>query len=313
MGRKSRINKVCLKEKIIHIRCLSIRKHYFFRIGDFTQLVYLQQTIDIEFGSTETFRIFSNQVDIIWWSCFDPCPESFNFIDKEKVEAVALDRCNPTCAYKKFIKQFQMFYYHQHLKHADSYLYFEGKDRQKNNSYYPKNFSKEELCSLLAFLVSSKPLNFEQWENQDTLYKLNCHRKPDFFTKMIKTPFQEALMKGDMISVQELLQNEIDLNEQVFWKIFEVFIQSKSPDKKKIVELLIQKGLKPSRWLFMLAAKADENDIAEILANNGAIENYEGPLGKIIASHYCNQTLIEVLILKGAEINEKDDHGGKYW
>ena len=267
-------------------------------------MVYLQQTIDIEFGTIESFKMFSEKVDIIWFCGFDPCEESLNYVDKEKVIVCAISNSKGA-----ILNQFQGLYYFHHLYAADSFLRYENKHRRKKDTNYPKDFSNEEFCKLLSFLVSSEPLSYEQWEKQETLYKLNDHRYAKLVDLVDKTPFQIALMKGDKISVQELLHNDIDLNEQVFRKVFQTFIHSGSPDLKEIVEILLGNGLEANLWFFMYAANAGENEIAEILADNGALENYDGHLGHITAFSNSNRKLTEVLIEKGVDVNEKDDHG----
>ena len=150
----------------------------------------MQQTIDIEFGTIESFKMFSEKVDILWWCGFDPCEESLNFVDKEKVVVNATNISNPKGV---ILNQFQGLYYFHHLYAADSFLRYEDKHRHKKDTNYPKDFSNEDFCKLLSFLVSSEPLSYEQWEKRETLYNLNRHRKPNFFELMEKTPFQKAL------------------------------------------------------------------------------------------------------------------------
>ena len=260
-------------------------------------MTYLQQTIDFELGTNETFKKLCEKVDIIWWACFDPNSQSFNYINKDKV-VVAAGYLSNGSTISKTLKKFKHFYFHQHLTYADCDLnYLEEYEFVQNwKRFYPREFSNHDLNRLLADLVSRKPISIDQFEKQSTLYKLNYLIEPKV------TPLEEALIIGKLKRVKNALSLLKNNNEQLSFRrsFFRYFIHSNCKDTKKIVELLIANGVNLTLWSYLEAVSKNLTDIATMLVDYGATENYNGRMDMTTPFHKAiyagNQELTNYLI-----------------
>ena len=162
---------------------------------------------------------------------------------------------------------------------------------QSNKRFYPKEFSNYDLNRLLADLVSSKPISLDHFEKQSALYRLN------YLTFIKPTPLEEALKIGSLKRVKKELSNE---QASVTRSIFKDFINSNSKDTKKIVELLIANGVNLTLWSYLETVSKNLTDIAIMLLDCGATENYNGRMGMTTPFHKAiyagNQELTNYLI-----------------
>ena len=143
--------------------------------GDTTNLTYIFGTRDDEFGTNEAFKSFSENVDIVWWACFQtPHREFFTNIDLSQV-ILASDCFDFDTSGTDLIKE-SKFLYIRPLWVVLSIL-----DCQKPNknlclvmsSQFPKNLDLQNVQCLLASYMSRDPLDFVQWKYQNEMWLSN--------------------------------------------------------------------------------------------------------------------------------------------
>ena len=142
--------------------------------GDSTNLTYIFGTRDDEMGTNEAFKPFSENVEIIWWACYQtPNKDFFKYIDLSQV-ILASDCFDIDTSGTDLIKKSKFLY----IRPLWMILYILDCQKQNRNLHLlPSQFSKyldiEDLHYLLAAYMSGDHLNFMEWKNQNELWLSN--------------------------------------------------------------------------------------------------------------------------------------------
>ena len=123
--------------------------------GDVTNLTYFFGTLDIEMGMNH-LKVFSENVDIIWFNFWNPPIESFKFIDFEKVVVASFGGGWKPYRLPKEVQNWPNFYFIGHLSYAS-----------------PEKFEFGDMCFLLGSIFAERPVSFDRFQKQRDLYFLN--------------------------------------------------------------------------------------------------------------------------------------------
>ena len=271
------------------------KKYFPFRHGDITELFYILQTLDIEFGTNAAFKSFSEGVDLIWCSHFDPNLDAFSGIELSKVPAAII----PTPSYSN-IKQIKNFYFVHHITFAFDYLTYPLVPHPFQKSVHPKDFSFGEFYKLFGNLISSQPLTNEEWEKKVCLFKMNKHFPFSF------TDLQMALWNGDRQMVEKALKEEANHKRSYLPRNY--VVSSKSMEYNEIIQLLTNNGYEINQNTFSEAIYSNNVELVKILLDHGANVNLESskgwtPLETAILSG--DKEIIGLLVEHGAKVDSK--------
>ena len=210
---------------------------------------------------------------------------------------------------------------------------------QRANKDSTRDPASKSIVTLPADSLVKAQRVFE-WVSQDPLYWEDVYddRRQNDFSKSLER--QQALhfasFHGDLSTVQDLLNQGVDVNEWSFWKRntdsgkvyedqFTALEAAASNGHKRVVKLLLENGANPSLgeivWgsPLVIAARKHDSDLATILMDCGADVNQES-----VYSYSSGQTMtalqraccegdldmVTLLLSRGANPNAPGGHYG---